>query len=94
MNKKTNLNQQKQQARDYKKMLKRMWICVGCLIPVILLITYAFAVFKFPVWLAIFLNVVIGGFICLLVYIIFDKIEEKKRLKNLLEPNDEDPFSN
>ena len=75
-------------------MLKRMWICVGCLIPVILLITYLFAVLKFPVWLAIFLNVVIGGFICLLVYIIFDRIEEKKRVKKLLEPNDEDPFSN
>ncbi len=94
MSKKPNLNLKRQQAKDYKKMLKRMWICVGCLIPVILIITYLFAVFNFPVWLAIFLNVVIGGFICLLVYIIFDRIEEKKKLKDLLEPNDEDPFSN
>ena len=79
---------------EYKHMLKRIWICLGCLVPVILLLTALFSKVGMPVWLAMLLNVIIGGLICLLVYIIFDRIDRKKKIKKLLEPQEDDPFSN
>ena len=91
--KKTNLEQKKQLVRDYKKGIKRLWICVACLIPFVILLTYIFAVIGMQVWLAVFLNVVIGGFICLIVYIVFDKIDKKKQIRDMLEPEEKDPIS-
>ena len=78
---------------DYKRMIKRLWICLGCLVPVVLLLTVLFSRLGLPVWLAMLLNIIIGGLICLLVYMIFDKIDRKKRIEKLLKPKSDDPFS-
>ncbi len=95
MSKKVNPSQNPNQMSnaDFKRMIKRMWICLACIAPAILLLTALFASVGMPVWLAMLLNVIIGGLICLLVYIIFDKIERKKRIQKLLEPEKDDPFS-
>ena len=89
-----NNNQKRMSNHEYKQMLKRIWICVACLIPVILLLTYLFSVVKIPVWLAMVLNVIIGGIICLLVFIISDKIQQKKKARRELGLEDtSDPFA-
>ena len=78
---------------EYKKNIKRVWVCLLVLIPVILGLTIAWSDLSLPFWLAMILNVLIGGLICLLVFIISDKIEQKKRVKKLLNPKDDDPFA-
>lgn len=94
MSKKNNQNDiRKKSLKEYKKGVKRIWICVLCLIPIVIILTYVFALLKFPVWLAMLLNVIVGGFICLIVYIIFDKIDQKKKVKKILEIEEDDPFS-
>ena len=92
MNRNIDPNQRMTHA-EYKKSIKRMWICLACLIPFILFMTVVFSKVGMPVWLAMLLNVIIGGLICLLVYMIFDKIDRKKKIKKLLEPKQDDPFS-
>lgn len=79
-------------AKEYKKGLKRVWICVLCLIPIILILTYFMAELGLPSWLSILINVVLGGFVCLFVYIIYDKKDERKKAKELLEMDSYDPF--
>lgn len=79
--------------KEYKRSVKRLWICVLWLMPVMLGLSVLFAELKFQFWLALLLNVVIGGFVCLLVYIISDKLEQRKKEKQLLEPEEFDPFS-
>ena len=78
--------------RDLKKALKRIWICFGCLIPVLLLFAVGMSELGFPAWLVVLVNVILGGFVCLIVYIIFDKVEEKKKVKKLLDMDTYDPF--
>ena len=89
-------NEQKPPKTDleYKKSIKRVWIIMGCLIPVIIATTYIFGVvLKLPEWLVVFMNVVFSGFVCLIVYLIFDKISKNKKKKELLENKDKyDPF--
>lgn len=82
----------RQKAHAMKLSIKRTWICVGIVAPVFIILTYVFSLVPLPVWLIMLLNVIIGGLICLLVYIISDKIEQKKKAKEILEPHD-DPFS-
>ena len=79
-------NEQKPPKTDleYKKSIKRVWIIMGCLIPVIIATTYVFGVvLKLPEWLVVFMNVVFSGFVCLIVYLIFDKISKNKKKKNI-----------
>ena len=83
----------RQEKKEYKRSIKRLWICVLWLIPVMIGLSVLFSELKFPLWLALLLNVVIGGFVCLLVYIIFDKLEQRKKEKQLHEPEEYDPFS-
>ncbi len=82
----------RQKAHAMKLGIKRIWICAAIVAPTFILLTYVFSLIPLPVWLIIMLNVIIGGLICLLVYIISDKIEQKKKTKQLLDPED-DPFS-
>ena len=80
---------------EYKKSLKRVWITLGCLLPIIILTSYAFGVLlKLPEWLVVFMNVVFGGFVCLIIYFVFDKLDARKKRKELLEDNKDkyDPF--
>ena len=93
MSKRLNQNTSRKSDREYKLALKRVWICVACLIPVILILTALFSKLGLPVWIAMVLNVVIGGLICLLVYVIGDKIEQRKKAKKLLNPKEDDPFA-
>ena len=95
MSKKIDQSQIKRQSqREYKKSIKRVWISLLFMIPVFLVLTSVLGIAGVPVWLTMILNVVIGGLICLLVYIIFDKIDQRKRIKEFLEPDEHDPFSN
>lgn len=87
---KQDINRQK--AHAMKLSIKRTWLCVGIVAPVFILLTYVFSLVLMPVWLIMLLNVIIGGLICLLVYIISDKIEQKKQAKEELQ-HDDDPFS-
>lgn len=94
MNKKDTENDiKRQRAHDMKVNIKRIWICVAILIPVFILLTYVFSFAIKSVVLIILLNIIIGGLICLLVYIISDRIEQKRRTKELLDPDNDDPFS-
>ena len=93
MSKKLNQDFKRKSDHEYKLALKRVWICLACLIPFVLLLTVASSKLGIPVWLAMVLNVVIGGLICLLVYVIGDKIEQRKQAKKLLNPKDDDPFA-
>ncbi len=78
--------------KEYKLSLKKMWIALGCLFPVLIAVTYVFgAVLKLDEWLVIFINVVLGGFVCLIIYFIFDRIEKKRKLNELLN-DDKDKF--
>lgn len=82
----------KKTDKEYKKGVKRIWICVLCLIPVMILLGIGMGELKFPEWLIILVNVIVGGFGCLIIYIIFDKIEARKKVKELLDPDTHDPF--
>lgn len=77
---------------EYKRGIKRIWICVLCLIPVMILLSIGLGELKLPEWLIIMINVIVGGFGCLIIYIIFDKIEARKKVKELLDPDNHDPF--
>ena len=92
MSKKLTEQDIKRQKRHAMKVnIRRIWICVAILLPVFILLTYVFALVPLPVWLIMLLNVIIGGLICLLVYIISDKIEQNRKTKELLD-SDDDPF--
>ena len=94
MNKKDTENDiKRQKAHDMKVNIKRIWICVAILIPVFIILTYVFSLVPLPVWLIMLLNVIIGGLICLLVYIISDRIEQRRKTKEILDPDNDDPFS-
>ena len=89
-----NKNQKWINDKQYaKNLLKKIWICVLCLIPFMILITYLWAILKIPTWISIVLNVLLGGFVCLTVYLICDKIEQKKYEKSLMKTDEKDPFS-
>ena len=47
----------RQQKKEYKKSIKRLWICVLWLIPVMIGLSVLFSELKFQLWLAILLNV-------------------------------------
>ena len=89
---KQDLKIMEENKRDYKKALKRIWISFACLIPVLLLLSVGMSFLEFPSWLVVIVNVILGGFVCLLVYIISDKVEDKKKLKKLLDMDTYDPF--
>lgn len=90
---KKNITNKKEQLRDYIQQLKKIWWCALILMPCLIVTTYVFATINMKVWLAVVLNVIIGGFICLLAYIIFDKIERKRKIEKFLDAEDNDPFS-
>ena len=86
-------NHHRKTEQEFKQDLKNIWKALLWVIPVLIAVTYLFGVvLKLQTWLVIFINVVLGGFICLLVYIIFDKIQDKKRLKDFLESDEKDVF--
>ncbi len=89
MNKHQKMIEDKQYA---KKLIKKIWVCVLCLIPFMILVTYLWAVLKIPTWISIILNVTLGAFVCLIVYVIFDKLEQKK-IKKEMQETEKDPFS-
>ncbi|MBO7508157.1 MAG: hypothetical protein J6T39_00740 [Clostridia bacterium] len=93
MSKKIDQKTRRMTDHEYKLAIKRVWICLACLVPFILILTALSSKLGIPVWLAMVLNVVIGGLICLLVYIISDRIEQKKKVKKLLNPDNDDPFA-
>ncbi|MBO5884651.1 MAG: hypothetical protein J6Q51_02540 [Clostridia bacterium] len=82
----------KKSDREYKRGIKRIWICVLCLIPVMIMLGVLLGELKLPEWLIIMINVIVGGFGCLIIYIIFDKIEAKKKIKELMDIDEKDPF--
>ena len=84
---------QRLSRHEYKQNIKRAWICLACLIPVILLLTYVGSVVKIPAWLMIALNVIIGGLVCLLVFIISDKIQQRNKARKELMQDNDDPFA-
>lgn len=78
--------------QEYKKGVKRIWICVLFLIPVMIMLSVVLGELKVPEWLIILINVILGGFLCLIIYIVFDKIDARKKAKEFLDPDTHDPF--
>ena len=55
-------------------------------IPVILLISVGFTLLNLPTWLIILTNLIVGGGVCFLVYVIDEKIKEKKSKQKKRDP--------
>ena len=89
MNRRTGLD------KDQKLSIKRVGIAMCWLFPVIILVSYLFGVvLRLDEWLVVFINVIVGGFVCLLIYFIFDRIDRKKKVDELLfdDKDKYDPF--
>ena len=81
--------------KDQKLSIKRVGIALCWLFPVIILVSYIFGiVLRLNEWLVVFINVIVGGFVCLLIYFIFDRIDRKKKVDELLfdDKDKYDPF--
>lgn len=81
--------------KDQKLSIKRVGIALCWLFPVIILVSYIFGiVLRLNEWLVVFINVIVGGFVCLLIYFIFDRIDRKKKVDELLSDDKDkyDPF--
>ncbi len=89
MNRRTGLD------KDQKLSIKRVGIAMCWLFPVIILVSYLFGVvLRLDEWLVVFINVIVGGFVCLLIYFIFDRIDKKKKVDEFLSDDKDkyDPF--
>lgn len=89
MNRRTGLD------KDQKLSIKRVGIAMCWLFPVIILVSYLFGVvLRLDEWLVVFINVIVGGFVCLLIYFIFDRIDRKRKVDELLSDDKDkyDPF--
>lgn len=81
--------------KDQKLSIKRVGIALCWLFPVIILVSYIFGiVLRLNEWLVVFINVIVGGFVCLLIYFIFDRIDRKRKVDELLfdDKDKYDPF--
>ena len=81
--------------KDQKLSIKRVGIALCWLFPVIILVSYIFGiVLRLNEWLVVFINVIVGGFVCLLIYFIFDRIDKKKKVDEFLSDDKDkyDPF--
>lgn len=81
--------------KDQKLSIKRVGIALCWLFPVIILVSYIFGiVLRLNEWLVVFINVIVGGFVCLLIYFIFDRIDRKRKVDELLSDDKDkyDPF--
>ena len=78
-----------QTAKQVKKSFKFTGKMLIWAIPVILLISIGFTLLNLPTWLTIVTNLIVGGGVCFIVYVIDDKIKEKKAS----QPKKPDPFS-
>lgn len=82
----------RQLKHEYKKNVKMVWRTMLVLVPVIFVLSIVFAALHIPMWLNILMNVVVGGFVCLIVYVIYDRMEKKRKVDDLTKEEDYDPF--
>lgn len=85
--------QQRKNARAIKSDYKRVGLYILVVFPVIIATTILFTILNWPLWVMIFTNVVLGLAFCFIVYVISDKIKQKKIEKQKREPKKIDPFA-
>lgn len=87
------MTKRRQTAKEMKKSAKLSGKLLIWAIPVVLVVSFLLTLASLPTWLIVLINIVVGGAVCFVVYIIYDKIEEKKKQKEKTEPKKYDPFS-
>ena len=83
------MTKRKQVVKQVKKNAKFSGKLLLWAVPVILLLSVLLSMANLPSWLIIFINLVVGGGVCFIAYIIYDKREQKKQQ----QPKKHDPFS-
>ena len=82
-------NKRSQITKQVKKNAKFSGFLLLWAIPVIIGMSILCEHFGLPTWLSIMINIIAGGATCFFVYVIWEKIKEKKEK----EPKKPDPFS-
>lgn len=82
---------QMESTHKTKALAKRIAICFLCLFPIFIVLSYLLNELKLPLLLIMLINIIIGGAICFLVYVLGEKKYEKQKAKDLLD-NEKDPF--
>lgn len=77
---------------DIKQTLKRGFAYLLIAFPVVLICSTLLTIIKAPLAVILLCDVVVGGGVVLLVWIIHNKIKEKKAIKAETEPKKFDPF--
>ena len=85
----TKIQPHKRVAKQVKKNVKLGSKLFLFAIPVMILSSILLAMLNLESWLIILINLIVGGATCFVVYIVYDKLEQKKQ-DNL---DKHDPFS-
>lgn len=81
---------QKDVKKQYKKDVKRIFIWLLIMLPILAVITFCFSYFlNMNNVLNVFLLVIIGGFGVLILELIYKKVQEKKEK----QPKKHDPYA-
>lgn len=81
---------QKDVKKQYKKDVKRIFIWLLIMLPILAVVTFCFSYFlNMNNTLNVFLLVIIGGFGVLILELIYKKVQEKKEK----QPKKRDPYA-
>ena len=82
---------QMESTHKMKANTKRIAICVLCLFPIFVVVSFLLNELNIALWLIMTINIVLGGGFSFLVYVLGEKNYEKQKAKQLLD-TDKDPF--
>lgn len=79
---------------EYKKTLKKGFLFIILSLPFMAIVSFLLSYFfNVPLWLNIFVNVLLGMILCFVFYLISVKIENRKKKKELTDGKPFDPFA-
>lgn len=80
--------------QDYKKTLKRIAIYLAICVPIIAVVSFLLSYFfDIPLWLNVFVNVLLGIILCFAFYVFSDKLRKRREEQNKDKPKKFDPFA-